>query len=571
MRIMAALMALGAIITGSVAHASARAASAGSRHTLTVTATNLAGKPDNGGFVWVYDASNLAAFSTTGARVFHNGVAKLSVPAGHYWVVSDFTDHSSRPPGAQSIDVLPQFMVSRDTTVHVAAKDATSRITMTTPRPAVLRDDKFNLVFGDRKGNIRGVPFFAKAIWVSPVARKPIAGTLHAYAGALLESPPGTAGTPYAYNLDLKDPAGIIPAQHYRVQRSSLATVTERYYQDVSSAGSWAAIGGYAPQLTLSKFPPTLFGGWRSLPLPGVQVQYFSAAPGLYWQNLYYESNTDGSLEQADEVWHVLSPGQHQTVDWNRYPLHPQPSYNGGGTVAKLFPLVMSASRAGDMLNLNVIPFSDNRHGHLGGDFEPGLTASYAIDQNGKQIAHGNGANGIPPVTLSRTPSVIRFTLRAARTGTDPAYRLSAASRTTWTWRSSPPPSGATVPRPWYCSVTTGQRQRHCAAQPMMTLSYHVHGIALDGTVPPGPQRIDLRVGHIQLAPAARITSAAVQVSCNDGKTWQPTSVTSAGRGNFRVAFTEPAGCAVTLRVHAADTAGASITETITRAYKARA
>jgi hypothetical protein len=576
--IMATLAALGAVITGSAAHASAHAAPAhaapaAALHTLTVTATDVTGKPDNGDLLWAYDADNMASFSSEGASVFSNGVAKLSVPTGHYWVVSQFFDFSSSPPAAQYIDVLPQVTVSADTTVHVAAKAATSQITMATPRPAVPQGVRFTLVFGDRNGSTRGLQFIennpsqSKALWVSPVARKPAVGTLRAFAGALLSSPPGK-GTPYAYNLDLKDPAGIIPVQHYKVQASSLATVTERYYEDVSSDGIWATAGGYAPELTLANLPTTtLFG--RSLPLPGTQVQYFSAAPGLYWKNLYYESNTDASLEQFDDVWHVLSPGQHQVVEWNRYPLHPQPFYSAGGPGANLFPLQVSASRAGDTLNLNVSPFSDNQPGHLGGNFEVGLTASYAIDQNGKQIAQGNWAAGIAPVTLSKSPSVIRFTLNAARTGTDPAYQLSPSSQTTWTWRSSRPQPSTTVPAPWYCFATpAGQLQHHCAAQPMMTLNYQVRGMTLHGTVPTGPQLIDLGVAQIQLAPASRITSAAAQVSCDDGQTWQEAKVTSKGGGNFGIAFTEPAGCAVTLRVRAADSAGDSIAETITRGYE---
>lgn len=569
--------ALSMVIAGSAAHAADYTVHTLTVHTLTVTATDLGGKPDNGDLYWVYDADNLAAFSSVNAGIFRNGVAKLTVPAGRYWVVSEFFDFSSSPPAATYVDVPPQFAVSRDTTVHVDAKAATSRITMLTPRPAVLQGVKFNLIFGDSSGATRKLEFISdaasqsKAIWVSPSTRKPAAGTLQAYAGAVLSSPAGAAGTQYAYNLDLKDPAGIIPVQHYRVQAASLATVTERYYQDVPTHGLWATTGGYTPELTASGGPgqQTLFG--RTLSLPGVQVQYFSAAPGLYWNTLYYESDTDGSLEQIDDAMHVLSPGQQQVIDWNSYPLHPQPFYSPPGTGSELFPVEVSASRTGNTLKLDISPFSDNQPGHYGGNFEPGLTATYAIDQNGKPVAHGNWVDGIAPVTLSSNPSQIRFTLDASRTGTDPSYQLSPASQTTWTWRSSRPQPGATVPPSWYCSLTSdGQPLRKCAAQPMMTLNYQVHRLALDGTAPAGQQLIGLRVGHIQLAPATPIRGAAAAVSCDDGQTWQPASVKPAGSGNFSIAFTEPAGCAVTLRVSAEDAAGGSITETITRAYKIR-
>jgi len=164
---------------------------------------------------------------------------------------------------------------------------------------------------------------------------------------------------------------------------------------------------------------------------------------------------------------------------------------------------------------------------------------------------------------------VIRFTLNAARTG--PSYLLSTSSQTVWTWRSRPQPA-ATVPPSWYCaSVLAGGQYktlRRCAVQPMMTLDYQVQGLALNGTAPPGPQLIGLHAGHIQLAAAARVTRAAAQVSCNDGRTWQWAAVSSRGGGDFRIAFSASGGCQVTLRVSAADAAGGSIAETITRAYK---
>jgi hypothetical protein len=105
----------------------------------------------------------------------------------------------------------------------------------------------------------------------------------------------------------------------------------------------------------------------------------------------------------------------------------------------------------------------------------------------------------------------------------------------------------------------------------MMTLLYDVRGLAVDGSAPPGAQQIQLTVGHLQLAAASRIARATVAVSVNGGRSWRPTTVTPAGGGRFDVTFTAPPGAYVSLRVHAADTAGGQITETITRGYKTAA
>jgi hypothetical protein len=537
-------------------------------HTLTVTGTDLSGRPDNGDGAWVFNADNLAIFSDPFERFnpFYHGVAKFSVPTGHYWVIGDFEGFTSNgASGLTHLDVLPTVTVSRNTAVNVTANAATSEVTMATSRPAVPRAVKFAVVLGDRRGLTQSIVWwdFPGHVWVNPVARRPAVGTLQAFASELLTPSPQSAGNSYVYNLDFRDRAGIIPPQHYLVQPSSLAAVTERYYQDVRLTGLWQTIGGYPAELGVG----FVVG---PLPLPGVQVQYFSAAPGLLWNSSYYTFGGDWTGGQQDDAWRVLSPGQQQIVDWNRYPLHPQPDFIADLTGGELFPVIPSAIRTGDMLRLTTIPFSDNRPGHLGSTATgTSVTVAYEVDQNGVRIARGDGSNGIPPVTLSKRPSLIRFTLDAARQG--PSYLLSASSQTVWTWRSGPQPD-ATVPPPWYCSVvlTGGQFQflRRCAVQSMMTLNYQVHGLALNGTVPPGPQLIGLHAGHIQLAPATRITGAAAQVSCDDGKTWQRAAVSSSGGRNFRITFGAPGGCDLTLRVSAADAAGSSITETITRAYK---
>jgi hypothetical protein len=267
----------------------------------------------------------------------------------------------------------------------------------------------------------------------------------------------------------------------------------------------------------------------------------------------------------------VLSPGSH-SVDWDEYPLHPQPDYSSGSAVDDLLGMPLSAARAGDLLQLAVTPFSDNVPGHLGGGEVQGQTqaATYQVDQNGKPVATGDWTGttsqlAVPPVTLASGASAIAFTLNATSSGS--LYKLSTGTQTTWTWTSAPDLS-ATVPPPWSCQTASGASTRSCAVQPMMTLGYQVKGLALDGAAPAGAQQVSLHVGQIQLASAASITGATAQVSCDAGKTWTKAAVRPAGGGNFTVTFSEPGGCLVTTRVTARDSAGASITETIDNAYK---
>ena len=539
-------------------------------HSVTVRATNLQGKPATGGSLTVINAGDWQKFGDPNEvySTFYHGTAKYSVPAGTYWAIADFTDSSFT---SQRIVVLPQFTVTgKATTVHISEQAASSKVAMVTARPAELQTDSLVIVRGGLHGTSAtyGVLGFGGPIWVSPTTRKPTVGTLRAYTSGQLTSPAKAPGVPYAYNLAFQGPDGTIPAQNFVVAPASVATVNERYYQDVAATGGWMTFGGFPSQQSAG-----LFTIVAPVQLPGLQTQYMSAGPSIVWSSSYFESYNEFFGSGQNDTFRTYRPGQQLTEEWNRYPLHPQQNVQLlHGSAARLNPQYPSAFSQDNLLWLAPNLFSDNQLGHAGAGLVPNpgvtLTGSYAIYQNGVRIGHGNPANGISPVGLSTKPATIRFVLGGGRLGS--SFPLSPASRTVWTWKSVPDPS-ATVPAGWYCGfVLIGNQiglDRHCSVQPLLTLNYQVQGLALNGTAPAGPQVIGLSVGHIQLGKTAAITGASAQVSDNDGQTWQPATVSSSGGGNFRISFTAPAGVDPTLRVSATDAAGGSITETISRAY----
>src|SRR5436309_206038 len=52
-------------------------------HTITIHGTDLAGRPDNGDTVSLISADNTNRVA--GGGVFRHGIARVTVPAGHYW------------------------------------------------------------------------------------------------------------------------------------------------------------------------------------------------------------------------------------------------------------------------------------------------------------------------------------------------------------------------------------------------------------------------------------------------------------------------------------------------------
>jgi hypothetical protein len=508
---------------------------------------------------------------------FKNGTATFRVPAGTYWAVGVSgswasgwgagTRPAAAPGGVGRMVVLPQFAVSADTAVTVDARTATSQVRFATPLPAVADQVQLNVERVSRGGQAFNVAAgWSGRVYVSPVSRAPADGTLDSWGQAQLLSPT-SAASPYQYYVIAASPRGTIgPVFH--VSPGSLATVHENLYSDIPSADGNFTESGYLPS------HPGL-GYWINtdpeLSVPSRDTVYLSAGGGsAVWHGRYERGQTIFGVLQ-DSGWATYRPGQVATENWNAYPLHTAPNVNLLGAANPYYPIV-SANRSGNVLTLEFMPFSDNTGGHLGSGYlpvRPGtVSGTYQIQQNGRTIASGNALKspGIPAgefyqqVRLSPKPSVVSFTLTAKRTG--PAYPLSTATSTTWTWRSAHE-TGATVPAWWYCSLASNH---DCAAQPLPMLSYAVRGLALNGTTAPGAQSLAVTIGHLQLAAPQKVTKVTVQASVNDGKTWATADVTGHGH-RYHARFTAPAGRYVTLRVTATDAAGGQVSETITRAY----
>jgi hypothetical protein len=577
----------GSFAVSALAHA-ARPGPAGSgRHAqrvvLTVKGTNLAGQPDTGDMLLVGNVDNVSA-PGAGFGFFRNGTAKFRVPPGTYWAVAAFAQTSGTKMGGLRLDLLPQFKVAGNTTVQAKATAATEKVTMSTPRPSAVKS--LSLTF------VRGAPHAGTAsskvnsllegesgagLWVNPVSTPPSHGTLRVFTSAQLTSPAGQA-VPYAYTLNFANPPGTVPAQHFVARPAGLATVPERYVQDQRSVAAWQTYDATRYQAETS------FVGSLVLPLrlPARQVQYISASPPMFTQSFYSEYRTISTGETPGgqtDAFRLRHPGQQPAQVWGAYPLHPGTNVSPPHTGP--FVVRSSAARSGNMLNLDVTPFTDNQPGHAGAGLAvpfPGkhndVSGRYAVYQNGTKVAGGNavratGGFGDVQVSaaLAAKPALIKFVLGVSRASAP--YRLSATSNDVWTWHSRPDP-GAHIPAPWLCNFAA-VASRHCAVQPMVTLGYSVAGLGQDGATKPGHQAITLTAGHIQLAPRIPVTKAGVQVSVNGGKTWKQAQVASLGGGRFRATFTAPASAQVSLRSTARDSAGNGLTETILGAYQTAA
>ena len=218
--------------------------------TLTLHGTSLAGRPDNGDVVLLVSADDIRRVA--GSSVFRHGIARVSVPVGRYWAIGLFlTGRKSAFVFARQFTVVAHGPQPR---VQLAGQTATSDFRVSTPRPALMDVASFTAVLRGRTGpptslslTLFGDPADDLGLALAPADLAPETGHLQTFTQAQLVSPPG-ARPRYQYNLDFPGPPDRIPAQEHTVQPSSLAAVTENFFQDQPSAGQWVTFGGTEPE-----------------------------------------------------------------------------------------------------------------------------------------------------------------------------------------------------------------------------------------------------------------------------------------------------------------------------------
>jgi len=550
-------------------------------HTVTIRGLTAAGTPDTGDEVFLYNASNNALYGDPweDPSTFYHGAAKFSVPAGKYWAFGWFTTVDKKGNlTSLRVVLLPRVIISGNATITMRAASATSRLSFITPVPTTVLTAVVQFLVTDTHGDADGFGLLAgpgMPMWFSPTTQKLAAGTMTEYVNAWLSAPapggPAPDTAPDLYAGVFQNNTGVLGSQHFAMPAPALATVHAVYASDVPVTSG----------VELESFTPDeletvgTFGLIASVPVPARVTEHLTAATGDYWADTYYQSLAALGGGQSD-VTRAFAPGSVSTQDWNVYPLNTPTASEAPVSVPGsegLFGTGLSATRIGDLLTVNMNPFTDSTPGHTGSGFAQGLFANigtiggnYEFDANGHVVQSGQ----IQPtelfgsfddqVTLPTAPSTVSFTLRAQRSGA--LFPLSSAVSDTWTWKSTSEPA-ITVPAGWFCADGSPT----CAVQPLLTLGYQVAGIGLDGTTSPGAQTVALTVGHqvMALTPST-VTSVAAEYSLNGGTTWLPATVTGSG-GAWAMSFDAPAGSYVSLRVSAVDAAGATLTEKVIRAF----
>lgn len=203
------------------------------------------------------------------------------------------------------------------------------------------------------------------------------------------------------------------------------------------------------------------------------------------------------------------------------------------------------ATRAGDKLRLALPMFSDAA-GHRSEPLrvvESGETV--LSDGSGKVIAR----NDEPGQGVFDVPARGQwYELTSSAHHESPEWKLGTHITDTWRFRSE---------------HTGGERPL-----PLLDTRYDMAGLDGDNSVPAGRESFGLGIGRQSGARGgAGVERVSVRYSTDDGATWHTAEVR--GRdGDRRVTVPATGAGWVSLRVTAADRSGASVAETVTRAYR---
>ncbi|HET8599093.1 MAG TPA: hypothetical protein VFL99_02120 [Segeticoccus sp.] len=527
--------------------------------TLTLHAIDAAGKPDEGDGVVVVNVDDMRKY--TGFVAFTRGIAKVSVPSGHYAAFGFFFDPRN---GATQGSLLPQFTVTGDRSVTMDARRATSLVTTTTPRPARLASTSVSIARADTRGNV--AEFVAGVdpslpVRVQPVNSAPTVGELHYSVYSRLFSPRGVAPA-YSYDVDFPSD-GTIPAdQHHVVRRAGLAAVRSTY--TATRAGQQVLQANFA-MLPWESFGIAELLGVRA---PLTRTEYYSARPGLSWQG---DVVTAVDLRTFDLLGEYLSPvrtyrpGARSSTVWgNGQPVTPVLLRGQVFPGVTICPACTNSARS--RLYLFAFPFGD-RSQHFGLQDWPtkGLNehVSYAVYADGRPVARGSD---LLDAAVALPTGTHRYRIDYDTVRSSSTFTLSTAVATSWTLPRKV--SGRLAPRGWWCgdlSPTTG-----CRVLPLMTARYRLGADSL-GRLAPGRHSSAITIAHLTGDGSPRVHRFSVQVSYDGGVTWRAATARPRGAGGYRVSLAVPPKASTNgfgaLRISARDAVGGTLQQTIHRAF----
>jgi hypothetical protein len=522
-------------------------------HDVQIDETDTAGKPIAGTDVLFNDLDNLdAGYADVPVD---DGVGRVALPAGHYVATSLVFDYDATGNIA-SIHWMTDDQVTVPTsgtvpTVKLSEAQATSPITVSTPRPATVRSLNVSLYDSDVAGHIGGTGIlgFSVPTYVNAVANPPVGWVRQ----QISWSGVGPATGP-AYRYDVAFSTNNVPADEtFVVRPGQFATVRQSYYGDPAEATNGTVFNTVYDQTVNA----VLAGGGFLLTageaqtMPSTVTDYIGTADTGVWGQGVFTANYTSIYADV----RTFTGGENTAISWLHGPLVPTIGQHGGAAFCQ-------ACTAGSSLYLAFSSVGDSAPDHSG-NFNGG-TGDFAFYRNGVLVSDGAGY-GIEASGLNTTPATYRavYTRDASAV---PGVSQSAYVTTDLTVDSA---NGVALPSGGVCYGQSTATP--CRVLPVLELNYQLN-TDLTNTSDQPIELLQMGVSHVGYGNGeshAAITSAAVSVSFDGGKTWQPATIEGSA-GKYIAAWDNPAsakGTSPELKVSATDAIGGQITQTIVDAY----
>ncbi|WP_030715154.1 S8 family peptidase [Streptomyces sp. NRRL S-237] len=343
------------------------------------------------------------------------------------------------------------------------------------------------------------------------------------------------ANSPYVYSLALPEKGEVKGGHTYRVRDRDLGR-TESTYNSMGVAADFIDMAGaYRPIGTA-----VYFGGIETVAAPGTRTEYHSAGDTA-WDQLLSSSFPWGEFMTGEQ--RTYTKGQRTTAAWYDGVTGPVAPRDVAGRET------LAAERQGNLIGFASAMWGDSSHAAQPGSF--GDIGSLELKRGGEVVGESWYPFGVFEVPAEE--GRYELTQSIEKIGS-PArvWQRSTAVRTTWGFTSKLDASaysqGLGILFPRYTAPMDGTKTVAAA-----------NGLSIGLGV----------TGHAGYTPGA-LKSAKLSYSY-DGENWTQAKVSErGGRWSAVVDHAGASGKPVSLKVELTDAKGASVTQTVVRAYDVR-
>ncbi|WP_020580240.1 S8 family serine peptidase [Actinopolymorpha alba] len=464
-----------------------------------------------------------------------DGVTKLRLPKGEYLLESDFMDENEE---SATILVQPRLMVTKDVTVVADARTADpvrTTVQRRSAQPALvdLGYDRRSVDGGLSSSflllNFDGVYAGHLGPRVSTKDMTSRLGSQWAEPGPKEDF----ENSPYFYGLLDTEKGRFFTGFQRSVKDRELAKLSSKFARQLPGRKGNRVMFATSPEGT---------GGWSTglaLALPRTVTSYLEVR-GVAWSTLFSEFVLDeegwpSDQTQLSSTERTYRAGRAYKEQWNAAAFgtaFPRSGYSW-------------ADRSGDVIFASIPVFSDGA-GHAGYSLTD--KASTTLYRDGRKVASSESPGLVEDVKVPAAKGTFRLETSATRPSYSPfSTRVEAA----WTFRSGHVRGEEPEPLPLSA----------IRFSPRLDQDNRNH----DGRIAVVPVTIERQAG----SKAGHAASLTVEVSVDDGKSWQEAPAFPAGHGSWLALVVTPKSGAkyVSLRAKATDTKGNTAEQTIIRAY----